>query len=174
MLRGMPTIVTLRGDTLAFFPGLRTEVETRSYYYQRTLAEAAEHPEPARPWRDGSFGVSPAQLCALHGVERRAECMPHVLLFARITGLPNRGGVHDLAPGEATARLRRVLLSAALAKQTSDLITLPDDPPAPDPERVEEVIRAFAARVPCLECRLGSRSYESGALAAECRRLLAA
>ena len=71
-------------------------------------------------------------------------------------------------------RAHRTLLSAGLAKKTSDLVTFPGDPPAPDAAHLEEMSRAFAARVPCVECQIGTRTYESGALAAECLRLLTA
>lgn len=172
--RGMPTIVTVRPQTLAFLPGLRSELVARSFSYLRTLAEAAADAQPARAWADGSFGLSPAQLCALLGVERRAECTPQVVLFPRITAESDAGRLHDLAPGEASIRLRRALLSSGLAKRTSDLVAFPDDPPPPEDDAVDEMIGAFAARVPCVECRLGTRSYESGALASECLRLLAA
>ncbi len=173
-LRAMPTIVTVRVDSLAFFPGLEADVQTRAYSYRRTLAEAAEVPQPTRPRSDDSFGLSPAQFCALLGVERRAECAPHALLFPRITGEAGIGRLRDLAPGEAAARVRRTLLSAGLAKTTSDLVTFPGDPPAPDAAHLEEMSRALAARVPCVECQIATSTYERGALAAECLRLLRA
>lgn len=170
--RGMPTIVTVRPRSLAFVPGLQAALVARSFHYLRTLAEAAADARPPRPWADDSVGLSPAQVCALLGVERRAECIPCALLFPRIT--TESGGAHlrELTPGEAVARLRRALLSAGLAKHTSDLVAFRDDPPAGE-EPVEEMLHAVAARVPCMECRLGAGTYGNGALAAECQRLLA-
>ena len=173
-LRAMPTIVTVRVDSLQFFPGLEADLQTRGYIYRRTLAEAAEGQHPTRPWSDGSFGLSPAQFCALFGVERRAECAPRVLLFPRLMADAGAGRLRDLAPGDAALRLRRALLSAGLTKKTSDLVTFPDDPPAPEADYLEAMSRALAARVPCVECQIGTHTYESGALAAECRRLLTA
>jgi hypothetical protein len=96
-----------------------------------------------------------------------------VLLVPRITGESNVGRLRDLAPGEAAAALRRALLSAGIAKKTSDLVSFPDDPPPPTAERLEEAVQTFAARVRCVECQLGTRAYESGALAGECLSLLA-
>ena len=170
-VRGMPTIVTVRPHTLTFFPGLRADLMTRSYYYQRTLAEAAGDTRPARPWRDGSFGLSPAQVCALLQVERSAECTPHVLVFPRVTADSAAGSVCELAPDDAAARLRRALLSAGLAKKTSDLVGFAGHSSVDD-DAVEDMCRAFTARMTCVECRLGTSSYESGALAADCVRLL--
>jgi hypothetical protein len=155
-------------------PGLESEIVARAYHYRRTLAEAADHPEPRRASQDGSYSLSAAQLCALLGVERRAECPPHVLLFPRITGATNGGRLRDLAPGEGAARLRRALLSADLVTKTSELLTFPDDPPPPDEQHLEEMCRGLAARVRCVECQLGTRAYESGALAAECLGVLTA
>jgi hypothetical protein len=173
-VRGMPTIVTVRPGTLAFLPGFAAEIVARSYHYRRTLAETADHPAPLRASQDGSYSLSAVQLCALLSVERRAECPPHVLLFPRITGAANAGRLRDLAPAEAAARLRRALLSADLSTKTSELLSFPDDPPPPDAPHLEEMCRGFVARVRCLECQLGTRAYESGALAAECLRVLTA
>jgi hypothetical protein len=170
-LRGMPTIVTVRPQTLAFFPGLRSELVTKSYFYRCTMAEAAVDQRPARPSSDGSFGLSPAQVGALLRVERRAECAPHVLLFPHVTGDASGGELRELAPGAAAARLRRALLSAELAKKTSDLVAFAGDSPVPD-DAVDDMCRALTARVTCVECRLGAKSYEDGALAADCVRLL--
>ena len=126
-----------------------------------------------RPWPDGRVGLSPAQLCALLGVAPTAEGTASVILFPRVTGSPDTGRLVDLTPDDARARLRRALLSAGLSKKTSDLVTFPDDPPAPDHEQLEALSGALAERVRCLECQLGTRSYETGALAAECLRVLA-
>jgi hypothetical protein len=172
-LRAMPTIVTLRPPTLAYFPALRATLAGRAYSHHHTVAEAATGAEPARPWSDGSFGLSPAQLCALLEVERAGECTPWVLLFPRITGEANAGSLRDLAPAEAAARLRGALFGAGLAKRTSDLVAFADDPP-PRAADVDAALGAFAARVHCVECRLGTRAYENGTLAGECRRVLTA
>jgi hypothetical protein len=62
----------------------------------------------------------------------------------------------------------------SLEKQTSDLVSFPDDQPVPDAEEVDASIRALAARLPAVECRIGTRSFERGVLAAECLRRLTA
>jgi hypothetical protein len=172
-VRSMPTIVTLRAPTLAFFPELSAGIVARRHTYPRTLREAAQDDREVRPGRDGSRSVSPAQLCAQLGVRAVAEAVPQVLLVPRITGETNAGRLRDLAPAEAAACLRRALLSAGIAKKTSDLVGFPDDPPPPTAEQLEEVVQSFAARVRCVECRLGTRAYESSALAGECLALLA-
>lgn len=171
-VRAMPTIVTLRADTLAFFPRVRSELVTKSFSHQRTLAEAAADTQPARPWRDGSFGISPAQLTTLLGVEREAACMSRVILFPQRTNEANAGGLRELTPSEASIRIRSALLSAGLAKKTSDLFTFRDDPPPPEAEHLAQVAAAFSTRLRCLECQLGAYSYNSGALAEQCLRLL--
>jgi hypothetical protein len=171
-LRGMPTIVSLRAQTLALLPTLAADLAGRCYVHHRTVAEAAAQKRPAWAAGDGKYSLSPAQLCALLGVRSVASGTPRVMLFPRITGEPNTGSLHDLAPAEALASLQRAVLSAGMGKKTSDFVALPGDPPAPAEEQLDAALRAFAAAVRCIECRLGTRSYESGSLAAQCFALL--
>jgi hypothetical protein len=172
IMRGMPTIVTLGPELLTLFPAVGVNLLASSYYHQRTLAEAATHRAAARPWRDGSFGLSPAQFCALVGAQSRAECALAALVFPRITGDPDTGRLRDLPVGEGAARLRAALLSAGLRKKTSDLLTVPGDPPAPAEDALVEMSRQLATRIRCVECQLGTRAYDSPALATECLRAL--
>jgi hypothetical protein len=172
IVRGMPTIVTLRPNTLASFPDLASAVRARSYHYRRTLAEAAEHQKPARSWTDGSIGLSPLQLCTILGVALAPECELKAILFPSITPAADTFHLRELAPAEAAARLRRAWLSAGLPKRTSDLFTLPDDPPSPGDAHLEETGRALVERVRAFECQLGARAYAGAALATACRRML--
>jgi hypothetical protein len=174
IVRGMPTIVTLRPSTLASFPDLAAAVLARSYHYRRTLAEAAEHRQPVRSWTDGSVGLSPVQLCTILGVALEPACELHAILFPRITPGAAAFDLRELAPAEAAARLRRAWLSAALPKRMSDLFALPADPPPPGDAHREQAGRALVARVRAFECRLGARAYEGGALTGACRRMLEA
>jgi len=170
-LRAMPTIVSLRAETLPLLPSLAADFASAGYLHHRTVAEAAAQKGP-RTRSDGSYSLSPAQLCAALGVGSVASGMPRVMLFPRITGEANVGSLHDLAPVEALASLRRAVLSAGMAKKTSDLVALPGDPPAPPAEQLDATLCEFAATVRCVECRLGTRSYENGTLAAQCFALL--
>ena len=171
IMRGMPTIVTLRPGLLALFPAMRSDLLASSYYHQRSLAEAATH-RGARPWADGSFGLSPAQFCALVGVDSRAECALTALVFPRITGEPDTGRLRDLSAEKGAARLRPALLSAGLPKKTSGLLTVPGDPPAPEEDALVEMSRQIAGRVRCVECQLGTRAFDTPSLATECLRAL--
>ena len=171
-VRAMPTIVTLRTGTLDRIPGLRAAIESRSFYYRRTVAESAEHPAPARAWPDGSFGLSPAQLCSLLGVAARPRCAPRILLFPRLRGDRRGARLRDLSADAAAERLRRSLLSASLTKTTSELITFAPGSPAPDAEQLRALCDGVAARLPALECELGPDAYDGGSLAADCLRLL--
>jgi hypothetical protein len=174
MVRGMPTIVTVRPQTVEFFPDVGAEIIARRYHHQRTLAEAADEIHPARRWQDGRLGISPAQLCNVLGVVPISACVPRVVLVPRITGENNAGRLHELTRAEGLARLRDARLSAGLSKRTSDLFVFGDDPPPPSAEAAEATLVAFAERVPCIECQLGTRSYADGRLAAECLRVLSA
>ncbi len=170
-VRGMPTIVTVRRETVALLPDLQSTVRTWSSDYRRTLDEARADRQPARPNLHDSYHFSPAQLCELVGAQRRAECVPRALLFPRVVSGLHAGRLRDLPADEAATRLRRAWLSVDLSKKTSDLFSFSHHMPPPE-EHLEEMSRTFAARVPCFECQLGPRSYEDGTLAAECARAL--
>ena len=173
-VRGMPTIVTVRPQTVDFFPQLGAEIVARRYYHQRTLAEATDQAAPARAWPDGRFGISPAQLCAVLGVAPVDSCAPRVVLVPRITGDHDAGRLRELTRADALARLRHARLSAGLRKKTSALFVFDGDLPSPAAEEEEATLAAFADRVPCVECQLGTRSYADDRLATECMRLLTA
>jgi hypothetical protein len=94
------------------------------------------------------------------------------LLFPRLTDESGGDGLRELASDEAGVRLRRALFGAGAGKTVSDLFWFADDPGAPDEDSLADVAGALARRIPCLECRLGRRSYENRSLAAACLRLL--
>jgi hypothetical protein len=171
-VRGMPTIVSLRPNTLVSFPDLAAAALARSYHYRLTLAEAVEQQKPARPAADGSLGLSPAQLCSVLGVSLEPECELKAILFPTITSATATFHLRELAPAEAGARLRRAWLSAGLEKRTSDLFTVPNGLPLPGAAHLEQASRALVERVVAFECQLGAHAYAGRAFATACRRML--
>ena len=73
-VRSIPVIVTIREGTLGYFPGLRERILAEGMHYTLAGGERLEDLDP-RPTlgKDGSFGLSPAQACALFGAEQSAE-----------------------------------------------------------------------------------------------------
>jgi hypothetical protein len=69
LVRGMPSVVTLRRGTLARFPQLRQQLRVRGYDLRLTPDEVAHRSAAPRRFRDGRYGLSPRQFCALLGTQ---------------------------------------------------------------------------------------------------------
>jgi len=153
--RGMPTIVSLREDTLARFPAFAQRLRESGYARERTIAETRD---PAR-WRPN---VSPAQLCALAGVPETGAGTLGVVVFPSLAGEVSTFAVRALDPAEAARRLRRGLLLAALPERPATAFAGGTRPR--DSSELDRLCRDLAARVPCLELRLGPHAYEGPAV----------
>ncbi|MCM2270291.1 MAG: hypothetical protein NDJ75_09325 [Thermoanaerobaculia bacterium] len=83
----VPTIFTLRESALAFFPAVAAALAASRFSHRLTLAEAAHDDAAApRPWRNGKYGLTPAQLARLLGVERQGEARLAGVVLPRHTG----------------------------------------------------------------------------------------
>jgi hypothetical protein len=155
----VPTIVTLRESGLAFFPHLAARLAASRFTHRLSLAETRDAEAPApRPWSNGKYGLTPAQLAALLGVERAASAELAAVVLPRHSG--ERGGValRRLAPGEAEAELRGAQLGHGAWMRATALFR---------PPRVSEAA-AIAARdaelerlaeVPVYAAELGLDAY---------------
>lgn len=155
--RGVPTTVGLRRETLDLFPMLAERLFVTGYDQHVTLAEA-ETSEP-RP-RNRGRRLTPTQLCRLLGVEARADCEISMLIFPRITGEPGTFALRSLDRADTFAHLEGALFGIQQGRWTSDVFTLPGDPPPPDRAALAAGCRALSASVPGLECRLGLSAYD--------------
>jgi hypothetical protein len=152
LARGMPTIVSLREETLARFPAVAERLRGSGYARERTLAEARG---PSRP------KISPAQLRALAGVGERGGGPLRAAVFPSVRD-SERFEVRLLPSREAAERLRRALFLAALPERPAAAFagaTQPRDGPA-----LDRLCRELAARIRCLDVRLGPRAYEAPAV----------
>ena len=167
-LRGMPTIVTVRPRTLALFPSLRERLLASGYHPRLSLAEVAAAPlQTPRPWGDQRFGLSPAQFRALLATEAVADCQLSTLLLPRITNQPGTVRLTELSPEVAAERLSLALFGAGSWRKSSDVFTVPDQPPPPDETELARRCSRLTSQVRCVECALGLEAYERAELAGE-------
>jgi hypothetical protein len=155
ILRGLPTLVSLRSGTLAMFPALRDQLATRSYDHSTGLSEAA--PDSSKTPRLAAYSarsLSPGQFCELLGVSRVAQTLLTGLLFPRVSG--GRGiELEPLSPRVAAVKLADFLLSPE-TRSIFDFAA--DEPTAPGPS-LPARCRAVTSRVYCFGCRLGEDAY---------------
>lgn len=175
VLRGMPTIVSIRPGTLELFPELGARLRRADFHTRLTLAEV--HRQPARRAdgrADRSANLSPVQLCHVLDVPMTERALAQVLVLPRID--PDVVGidVRPLTTHEATARLPHVLFAAAATERISEVFT--GDPRHIDaqPTTVERLWREAVQSLRVFECRLGPDAFSSGAPAAFIRRVLSA
>jgi hypothetical protein len=161
-VRGMPTIISIRAGTLQLFPELCRRLTASTFHYRLTLDEAARGEcGPARAWGDGRFGVSPAQFCALLGVEPLASARVSALVFPRIAPDERAMTVRKLSVSEAAERLGQSVFGANPIAGAERLLAVSDDAPAAEPAVRAAGIARLAAAVPAFECRLGPDAYGS-------------
>ena len=162
--RGLPTIVKLRRETADWFPGLRDRLLASPFHHRRTLAEArgrAAGVTATAP--DGYWSLSPAQFCALLGVDAIPSGRLGAALFPRMTRRPGTLALRALRPEETEAALADSEFpshrdggpgSAGVDPWTGGAAPLADDP-ASARRRWREV----ANSVPGFVCELGAEAY---------------
>jgi len=174
-LRGMPTIVSIRPGTLEFFPHLHRQLVASGFNYRHTLQEAAAtHDAVARPWRDGRFGVSPAQFCALLGVEQMGTCEISAVLFPRVVPEEPTIGLRQLGSRDAAQRLAATVFGRAAPLEQESLWDSDAEVYRHHDELLIARVEHLADRLPCFECRLGRNAHTSVSAATEIARRLVA
>jgi len=157
---GVPTVVRLRRGTLDVFPTLAESLASTGYEQRLSLEESVGRPAAGVAPLSGARRLSPAQLCRVLGVQARAACEIAALVFPRITGEPGALSLRCLTPGQAALQLEAALFGIGPGRWTSDVFTLPDDPPPPDRGELDSRCRGLADHVPGFECRLGLNAYD--------------
>jgi hypothetical protein len=157
VVRGMPTVVSLRAGTVERFPRLAAgvpNVERPSNLTvdeaRRLLAEVGPHPGAA------ALRVSPALFCAQAGVPADTEAPLAAVLLAEIDPGADEARVEALSPRaarEGLARCRYGVRAGGAARTVFDDLV---GGGLGAPDALEDV----AARVPVLRLRLGPRAYD--------------
>jgi hypothetical protein len=158
VIRGLPTLVSVRAETLAMFPELRDRLAARAYQHELKLGEAPGIPVASGRWAGRGRSLSPAQFCDLLGVTRAAEARLGAVLFPRVTRARGPIELEPLSAEQGAARLVHTLFPRRLSGQAPGLFDLDVDPPASEASLGQQC-RAVASQVPCFECRLGLDAY---------------
>jgi len=165
-MRGMPTIVTVRQQTLEMFPLLYRRLLATSYHSRLTLSETTQRTlQSARPGDDGRFNLSPAQFCHLLQTSLVAQGQVQALVFPGVTGKSGSIELEQLPAKAAAARLADSLFGGPSGRITSDVFTLYGSGSCPDQATLESLCRRVTSRVRCFECRLGEEAYQNEASA---------
>ncbi len=104
MARGMPTIVTIRRESLEKFPDFYSRLETTSYDFTFSLDERPDRSTCAD--REGRFSLSPAQFCRFLQVSPSAQHQIGALVFPRISATKGSLDLELLTFEKAFGRLR--------------------------------------------------------------------
>jgi hypothetical protein len=166
VLGGMPAIVTLRPQTLAFFPHFEQDLLAARFHFRRTLREAAAATDsPPGPESNGKYAITPAQLCALTDRAPVARARAEVLLFPKITQRPGHIKLQSIGPQEAKRRLSTSLLGLNHLQARSAVFTTNPSGQKHDPAVIESLCHQLAAAVRSYECELGMDAYAEGSSA---------
>ena len=173
MVRGMPTVVSVRAHTLRCFPAFERQWAASHYNERWSLQEAQQHGAP--PVRADPINLTPAQFCMLLGVPLCASGRARILLFPRLTDDIEGLRVQELPHDVAIERLAASIFAASSAPQISQVFALPTHASPPDTALVRELSRVLIRRVRSFDCRLGQPgAYTAVALQDFLRPLLAA
>ena len=156
---GMPTIVSLRADTVVRqFPSPSALAAALRYRFALTVQEA-EGREPATDLTPRGLACSPAQLGRLFGNALVGRAAATALVLPRVD--PGAQGI-ALSPLDADAAATRhgdVLFAAHAAPQVSDCFALREHARAPSAAEVRARWRDAVERLRVFECRLGPDAY---------------
>jgi hypothetical protein len=166
-MRGMPTIVTVRQQTLDMFPDLRSRLLGSSFHPRLSLSETRHWPHRVvRPEKDGRFNLSPAQFCELLQVSPGAQGKLQAIVFPRVTRESGTIHLEQLSAEAAAVRLIDSLFSAHSAQKVSNVFVHSTSASHPDEAALQDLCLKLTSQVRCFECRLGWQAYQSKASAA--------
>jgi hypothetical protein len=160
VLRGMPTLVSVRDGTLDLLPELQQPLLAARYDYRVALEERKAQGAPEAWSRRGDpFDLTPSQFCAVLGVRMSGHAPVRALLFPRISEESDGLRIRHLPARAALERLSTSLFGIRSPQPNSQAFFLSTDGPGGDPAGRERLCSALTARVPCFECELGRWAY---------------
>jgi hypothetical protein len=155
---GIPTIVSIRPESSAWFPGLDPKLIGVRFDGRATVAEY-DAPRDAAPPR--AWSLSPRQLCEIVGAKSRAEARVAGLLFPQVDASTPGVTFEELGSEKAHRALREALFRPC---PTNGMFRIRDEVHQTDLETaaIAHATRVIAA-VPTFLCRLGPDAYRDGA-----------
>ncbi len=172
VVRGMPTVVSVRAHTLHCFPAFEQQWSASHYNERLALQEAQLH--GTRPMRADPINLTPAQFCVLLGVPLCGAGGARILLFPRLTDDIEGLHVQELSHEAASQRMAASIFAASSGPQISQVFALPAHSSPPDAALVQELSRVLVRQVRSFDCQLGRPARTAEAVQDFLRRLLLA
>ncbi|MFI5394684.1 MAG: hypothetical protein ACHQ9S_04050 [Candidatus Binatia bacterium] len=160
---GVPTLVSLRDDTLRLFPSLRHGFPERPALLH--AAELESHDVGAFDGDDAprDFALSPAQLACRLGVST-VRCAPiAAIVFPDISPAADAWSIEPVAPTDGAGRLRECLYGARSGPRSRTVFEEVGGGRVLCREAQTALLDRLAAGPPLFHCRLGRDAYREGA-----------
>lgn len=159
--RGVPTIVTIRGDSLIHLPGLDRPSAENTHRYYLTMREAEQgSPLLEPPTRDPS-SMSPARFCRWIGVEPVAGAALAAVVFPTVDVAVETFGITPLSPPAATGRLAAGLFPPDATASVPEAFAGFWNGAFPGRDLILQACRVLAGQVACLEARIGPAAFRT-------------
>ena len=164
-VRGLPTIIALRGDTIDRFPGLSELRTIRDRHWQ---IPGEMDPSKAVPWTESGapIDLAPQSLCAALGVRAQADAPLRAVVFPRVNSTVTGARPVRISSAEAQLRLRDSIVGAHLPSRRADALW-PTQTAAPAIDTM-----AALAQLPSFELVLGADSDAQPAVPDEIARFV--
>jgi hypothetical protein len=161
IVRGMPTIVSLRSGTLELHAELRRKLLASCYRSRLTMAEAAAlraSAGDAAP-APGSGSLNACQLCQLLDVEMIGAAPLAMIVFPRVCTDVQGLQFRPLGDEDACARLRQGLMQTGAVPRLSEAFAPAGVNRLLDVAAQERACRDLVRKIACYECLLGNGAY---------------
>lgn len=163
VVRGMPTVVKVRPESLRFFPKLARRHRIRPYKFVESMEESLRRVRWSTT--DGNADVTPrltnTQLCDLLGIGSAKEAPLTAIFFPRVDARVQGFAVRRVVPAAAADRLwRECLLRPGKHQRISPALGVSASGEGIDPQTEQAQCLRLAQHVPCFELQLGLAAYE--------------
>ena len=156
---GIPTIVSIRRDSTAWFGDLDATLAAVGYDARQTLAERRSRREVSAGAPATTWNLSPKQLCHLLAVESRASARVARLLFPRVDTRPGGATLEELSLEQASDALHGAMFRPGVA---NGMFRIDETMEAESEERSAALAARIASQVGSDVCRLGPAAYSDG------------
>lgn len=152
VVRGMPTVVSIRYQTLRRFPEFERRWLRHRYNERMALHEA---PGEGIPRRAEPLNLTPAQFSVLLGVPMRDAAPARAVLFPRLNEAIEGVRVQEISAEAGSRRLAESIFAANSPRKISEVFALSSHGSQASPAIVDELSRVLTRAVRCFDCQLG-------------------
>jgi hypothetical protein len=161
LVRGVPTIVKVREDSLRLLPSLTGPAFDHPHRHYLTMRECTSGSALIEPAAHQPPSMSPAQFCRWLGVEPLAAAPIGALVFPRVDPTVKRFILRDLGASETADRIRASLFSAGPGGLVSEAFGPLWDSDFPGQgDTLAACGRLAEAGIAC-ECRIGPLAFDA-------------